>query len=95
MVTTDEPGIYLEGKYGIRTENELVCKTGVKNEYGQFMEFEILTMTPIDLDGILPKEMTRQERAWLNAYHAKVYKTLAPDLSEEERAWLREYTREI
>lgn len=63
MVTTDEPGIYIEGKYGIRTENELVCRKGTENQYGQFMEFEILTLTPVDLDGILPEEMTEQERA--------------------------------
>lgn len=95
MVTTDEPGIYLEGRYGIRTENELVCRKSVQNEYGQFMEFEILTMTPIDLDGILPGEMTRQERDWLNAYHACVYETLSPCMEEEEREWLQKYTRKI
>ena len=56
MVTTDEPGIYIEGEYGIRTENELVCTEGEKNEYGQFMEFEILTLTPIDLDAVLAEQ---------------------------------------
>ena len=95
MVTTDEPGIYAEGAYGIRTEHELVCKEGVRNTYGQFMEFEILTLTPIDLDGLLPQEMTGQEREWLNAYHARVYEELAPFMEEEEREWLREYTRRI
>lgn len=95
MVTTDEPGIYIEGKYGIRTENELVCKKGIQNVYGQFMEFEILTLTPIDLDGILPQEMTAQERKWLNAYHAMVYEKLSPCMEENEKKWLRHYTREI
>ncbi len=95
MVTTDEPGIYAEGAYGIRTEHELVCKEGVRNTYGQFMEFEILTLTPIDLDGLLPQEMTGQEREWLNTYHARVYEELAPFMEEEEREWLREYTRRI
>ncbi len=95
MVTTDEPGFYLEGKYGIRTENELVCKKGIQNVYGQFMEFEILTLTPVDLDGILPEEMTSQERDWLNAYHRQVYETLSPYMEEEERQWLRIYTRKI
>ena len=95
MVTTDEPGIYIEGEYGIRTENELVCRNGTKNQYGQFMEFEILTLTPVDLDGILPEEMTEQERNWLNAYHRKVYEELSPYMSEEERTWLLECTREI
>ena len=95
MVTTDEPGIYMEGKYGIRAENELLCVKGENNAYGQFMEFEILTLVPIDLDGILPQEMTETERERLNDYHEKVYRTLAPHLTEEEREWLRVSTRRI
>lgn len=95
MVTTDEPGVYLEGKYGIRTENELVCKKADKNEYGQFMEFEIITYAPIDLDAILPEEMTGAERKCLNDYHKKVYEKLSPFLTEEENIWLKEYTRQI
>lgn len=95
MVTTDEPGVYVEGRYGIRTENELVCVKGEVNEYGQFMKFENLTLTPIDLDAILPEEMTEEERGWLNAYHKNVYEKLSPWMEEEELVWLREYTREI
>lgn len=95
MITTDEPGIYLEGKYGIRIENELLCKKAEKNEYGQFMEFETITYAPIDLDGILPEEMTKKERELLNNYHKMVYKKLVPHLTSEEQEWLREYTREI
>jgi len=95
MVTTDEPGIYIEGKYGIRTENELVCVKGESNAYGQFMEFEILTLVPIDLDAVLPEEMTAEERKYLNDYHRRVYETLALHLPDEERVWLKEYTREI
>ena len=95
MITTDEPGVYLEGKYGIRTENELVCHKGEKNEYGQFMYFENITYAPIDLDAIDPEAMTRKERAMLNEYHAMVYKTLSPYMSEEECAWLAQYTRAI
>lgn len=95
MVTTDEPGIYVEGSYGIRTENELVCRTCAENEYGTFLEFEILTLTPVDLDGLLPEEMSRQERDWLNAYHARVYEELAPHMEEEERVWLKAYTRAV
>lgn len=95
MVTTDEPGVYLEGKYGIRTENELLCKKAEKNEYGQFMEFEIITYAPIDLDAILPEEMTAAERRHLNAYHAMVYEKISPFLDMQEREWLKEYTREI
>ena len=95
MITTDEPGVYLEGKYGIRTENELVCHKGEKNEYGQFMYFENITYAPIDLDAIDPEAMTKRERAMLNAYHAMVYKTLSPYMTEEENLWLAQYTREI
>lgn len=95
MITTDEPGIYIEGKYGIRTENELICRKGVKNEYGQFMYFENITLVPIDLDALLPEEMTCTEKARLNAYHAKVYETISPLLAEDEAAWLKEATRAI
>lgn len=95
MVTTDEPGIYLEGKYGIRTENELICKKVEKNEYGQFMEFEVITYAPIDLDAIIPEEMTARERGLLNNYHKLVYQKISPFLNAEEKEWLKEYTREI
>lgn len=95
MITTDEPGVYLEGKYGIRTENELVCKKAEKNEYGQFMEFENITYAPIDLDAIDPELMTKKERQLLNDYHKKVYETLSPYMTAEENEWLKYYTRAI
>lgn len=95
MVTTNEPGVYIEGSHGIRIENELLCKKGEKNEYGQFMYFETLTLTPIDLDAVLPEEMTATEKKILNDYHKKVYETLLPYMNEEEGKWLREVTREI
>ena len=95
MITTDEPGIYIEGKFGIRTENELICVKGEQNEYGQFMEFENLTWVPIDLDAILPEEMSALERGWLNTYHRTVYTKLAPYLTEDEQTWLEEYTRAV
>ena len=95
MVTSDEPGIYIEGSHGIRTENELLCCAGAENEYGQFLHFETLTLAPIDLAPVRPEEMTAAERAWLNAYHARVYAELAPRLSEEERAFLAECTRAL
>ena len=95
MVTTDEPGLYLTGKFGIRLENELVCKKLTDNEYGTFLGFEILTMIPFDLDAILPEEMSEEERQWLNEYHQKVYEIVAESLPEEERTWLREATRQI
>lgn len=95
MVITDEPGIYEDGKFGIRIENEFVVKKGVQNKYGQFMHFETITFAPIDLDGIDPEEMSRDEREWLNQYHRDVYEKIGPHLTEEEREWLKEYTREI
>ena len=95
MITTDEPGIYIEGKYGIRLENELICHKGEKNEYGQFMYFENITLVPMDLDVIEPSQMNETEKGYLNAYHKKVYETIAPLLTEEEAEWLAGYTREI
>lgn len=95
MITTDEPGVYLEGKYGIRTENELVCHKAEKNEYGQFMNFENITYAPIDLDAIAPEQMTVRERALLNDYHKMVYEVLSPYMTEEENVWLAHYTRAI
>lgn len=95
MITTDEPGVYLEGKYGIRTENELVCHKGEKNEYGQFMYFENITYAPIDLDAIDPEAMTKTERKRLNEYHEMVYRVLSPYMTEEENEWLKHYTRAI
>lgn len=95
MVITDEPGIYEDGQFGIRIENEFIVKKGVKNKYGQFMHFETITFAPIDLDGIDPEEMSRDEREWLNNYHKDVYEKIGPHLTEEEREWLKEYTRAI
>lgn len=95
MVTTDEPGIYIEGKYGIRLENELVCRKGEKNAYGQFMYFENLTYVPFDLDAIDPAQMTDVEKKRLNDYHARVYEVVSPYLEKEELAWLKEATRAI
>ena len=95
MITTDEPGVYLEGEYGIRTENELVCLKGEKNEYGQFMYFENITYAPIDLDAIIPEEMTGREKKLLNDYHKNVFEKLSPYLTKDEVEWLKIYTRAI
>lgn len=95
MVTTDEPGIYLEGKYGIRTENELICRKAEKNEYGQFMEFQNITYAPIDLDAVDEQYMTALDKERLNRYHKMVYDTLAPYMTEQELEWLKHYTRPI
>lgn len=95
MVITNEPGIYIEGSHGIRTENEMVVRKGIANEYGQFMYFEPITYVPIDLDAVLPDMMTAEDKKQLNEYHAKVYEIIAPHLNDEEREWLKEYTRAI
>lgn len=95
MVITDEPGIYIEGSHGIRLENELLVQKDIKNEYGQFMRFEVLTFVPIDLDALLPEYMSDEEKQMLNSYHQKVYQKISPYLSEEERSWLRYSTRPL
>ena len=95
MITTDEPGIYLEGKFGIRLENELVCHKGEKNEYGQFMYFENITYVPFDLDAVDPAQMNETEKGYLNEYHANVYKVVSPFLDGEEKEWLKEACRAI
>lgn len=95
MIITDEPGIYIEGSHGIRTENELLVRRGEKNEYGQFMYFEPVTFVPIDLDAVNPALMTEKEKTLLNDYHKKVYELIAPHLTEKEQDWLKEYTRAI
>ncbi|MCO0599254.1 aminopeptidase P family protein [Peribacillus butanolivorans] len=95
MIITNEPGIYLEGKYGIRIENMMLVVEDEKTEFGQFMKFETITYCPIDLAGINKDMLTESEKQWLNNYHQEVYTKLAPYLNEEESGWLREETREI
>ena len=95
MVTTDEPGIYIEGSHGVRIENELLCRKGEKNEYGQFMEFEDLTYVPIDLDGLDVSAMENREIQVLNSYHRAVYEKLEPFFAGEELDWLKQATREV
>ncbi len=95
MVTSDEPGVYIEGSHGVRTENLIVCKKAEKNEYGQFMEFEFLTMVPIDLEAIDTTLMTDRDVMLLNDYHKAVYKALSPYFTGEKALWLKENTRAI
>ena len=95
MITSEEPGYYLENEFGIRHENLVLCKKAEKTSFGQFMCFEPLTMVPFDLEGINPEEMTERERKLLNDYHQKVYTTISPYLDEEEKEWLKQATREI
>lgn len=95
MITTDEPGIYIEGAYGIRLENELICRKGEKNEYGQFMYFENITLVPFDLDAVDVSQLNETEKKYLNEYHAMVFEKIAPLLTAEESEWLKEYTQAV
>ena len=95
MVTTDEPGVYIEGEYGIRIENELLCVAGEENEYGQFLHFEHLTLCPIDLRPVIKELLAPDEKKALNEYHAMVYERLKDGLTPEEAAWLKEVTAAI
>ena len=92
MIVSDEPGVYKEGKFGIRHENLLLCKKELLNEYGQFMGFDTLTMVPFDLEGIDISLMTEEEIDYLNNYHKKVWENISPYLNEEEKQWLKKRT---
>ena len=95
MITSNEPGFYLDGEYGIRLENLMVCRKMDENPYGDFLGFVTLTLTPYDLDAISPGFMTDTEKALLNSYHAQVYAAIAPHLPQEEAEWLKEATRPV
>lgn len=95
MTVTDEPGLYLAGKFGVRIENTLLIKDYMETEFGKFLQMESLTLcpidtAPIDVDMLLPEELN-----WLNSYHAEVYAKLAPYLDEEEQNWLKNATKPI
>lgn len=95
MVVTNEPGVYREGKFGIRTENEMIVVPYMETEDGKFLQFENLTFIPIDLDGIDTKYMTEEDKKLLNAYHKSVYETEKAYLDEETKEWLAEYTKSV
>ena len=95
MITSDEPGLYLTGAYGIRLENLVVCVEKAETEYGSFLGFEPLTLAPFDLDAVAPEEMTPEERGALNAYHRRVRETIGPLLPPEEAAWLETAARDL
>lgn len=95
MVTSIEPGVYKEGKYGIRIENIVVVEEDMETDFGKFLKFDVLSYVPIDLDAIDEDLLTAEEKEWLNTYHREVYNKLSPYLNEEEKGWLRDKTREI
>ena len=90
MTITDEPGIYLAGKFGVRIENTLLIVPYKETEFGKFLQFESLTLCPIDKRPIVREMLLDEELCWLNAYHQRVYDTLSPHLSQEESLWLRD-----
>ena len=90
MTITDEPGIYLEGKFGVRIENTLLITPYKETQFGKFLQFESLTLCPIDKTPIIKEMLLQEEVDWLNQYHQKVFDTLSPHLNDEETAWLRE-----
>lgn len=98
MTVTDEPGVYLEGKFGVRIENTLLTRRyttplqeagrGHESPTAEYLEFESLTLCPIDREPIITDMLTTEERGWLNDYHRRVYESLSPYLTSEEKAWL-------
>jgi Xaa-Pro aminopeptidase len=92
MTITDEPGIYLSGKYGARTENTLLIVPYMETEFGKFLQFESLTLCPIDKAPIIIEMLTPEECQWLDDYHQMVYERLSPHLTPDEQAWLKEAT---
>ena len=90
MIVTDEPGVYEAGGVGIRIENEIECYHKADNQYGTFLAFRPITFVPIATSPIVPGVLDKEQVAWLNDYHRKVFEQLAPRLTEDERAWLAE-----
>lgn len=95
MTLTDEPGLYLAGKFGVRIENTVLLSDYMKTEFGKFLQIEPLTLCPIDTAPIDLAMLMPEELTWLNEYHAKVYAELAPYLDEEEKKWLENATKAI
>lgn len=95
MITSDEPGIYIEGKYGIRTESLLLCRTREENSFGKFMYFENLTLVPFDPDAVERSMMSEKEISLYNNYQKRVFDTLSPYLDDAERDWLKNETRAL
>ncbi|MDE6151906.1 MAG: aminopeptidase P family protein [Prevotella sp.] len=105
MTVTDEPGVYLEGKFGVRIENTLLTRRyttplqeagrGHESPTAEYLEFETLTLCPIDREPIIADMLTAEERGWLNDYHRRVYESLSPFLTPEEKAWLKKECQAI
>ena len=95
MTVTDEPGIYLPDRFGVRIENTMIVEEYKTTEFGEFLQFDALTLCPIDTAPIDVSMLSDEEVEWLNSYHRRVYDAIAPHVSMDEREWLREATKEI
>lgn len=95
MLISNEPGIYREGKHGIRLENIIAVNIEAETEFGKFMRFDVLTYCPFELEALKVELLSSEEKQWLNNYHELVYNKLEGYLNDEEKAWLREATRAI
>ena len=95
MTVTNEPGIYLEGKFGVRIENTLLIVPAESTAFGDFLKFETLTLAPIDTTPIVLEMLSTEEREWINNYHHRVYESLSPYLEGNEKEWLRKATLPI
>ena len=95
MTVTDEPGVYTEGKYGIRIENHLCVGEAFHTQYGKFLKFEVLNFCPIGTLGICADMLNKDEKKWLNDYNKKCREILTPHLTKEESSWLISYTAQI
>ena len=95
MNLTVEPGVYVEGKYGVRIENDVIVEKRMETGDGEFYGFDMLSYCPIDTRAIDKSLMTEKEISWLNTFHEKVYETLSPYLTDEEKVWLKEETKAI
>ena len=95
MVTSNEPGVYKDGEYGIRIENLILVREAGQGMYGDYYNFETITLCPICLKGVLFDLLTKEEINWLNQYHQTVFESLSIDLNNEEAAWLSHATQPI
>ena len=95
MTVTDEPGIYLPGRFGVRIENTMLIVPAMESEFGRYLQLEPLTLCPIDTKPIDTTMLSTDERQWLNDYHAMVFERLSPHLTDEEQQWLRQATAAI
>ena len=95
MISSNEPGVYRRDQYGIRIENLILSRVKQESEFGTFMDFETLTLCPIDSRLVDAGLLTPDEKAWFNNYHQRVYEQLAPRLDQDHQQWLKEKTKAI